>query len=194
MQIHELTKKKLDEASIADTIKSAGTAVAQAVKNPQQTVQQAKQAYQGFNDRMAAANVARGTAQQQKTQAQAAKYAQALQRQGYGTAATASATQPATQPAQQSMILGPDGQPLTTPAQPAASVATTQPAGAVNTNRLQAQAVATGQAGAVMTTPDFNAAIRQLNLTPTHIDSLKDGFAKNASFATAFLKATGLKK
>jgi hypothetical protein len=47
-----------------------------------------------------------------------------------------------------------------------------------------------------MTTPDFNAAIRQLTpaLTPAHIDSLKDGFAKNASFATAFLKATGLKK
>ena len=63
---------------------------------------------QNIGDRAAVANAAMATAQQDKTQAQAAKYAQILQRQGYGTAATAPApaTTPTTQTPAQPMRLG----------------------------------------------------------------------------------------
>lgn len=211
MQIHELTKKKLDEASIADRIKSAAGAV--------------KTGMQNAGDRIAANNVAQASAQQQKTQAQAAKYAQTLQRQGYGTASTAPApaTTPATQTPAEPMKLG--GQTLnpnnpsdaqviakiqatqqpaaaTTPAQPTAPATVTpagpatapRTAGAVNTNRLQAGAVATGGAPAVMLAGDFNAALSGLKLNTNHIKELKDKIAQDASFANAFLKALGLKK
>jgi hypothetical protein len=210
MQIHELTQPTLTEASIADRIKSAASAV--------------KTGMQNAGDSIAANNAAQASAQQQKTQAQAAKYAQALQRQGYGTAATAPApaTTPATQTPAEPMKLG--GQTLnpnnpsdaqviakiqasqqpaaatTTSAQPTATAtpagpaAAPQTAGAVNTNRLQAGAVALGGAPAVMLAGDFNAALSKLNLNTNHIKSLKDQIAQDASFANAFLKALGLKK
>jgi hypothetical protein len=207
MQIHELTQPTLTEASIADRIKSAASAV--------------KTGMQNAGDRIAANNVAQASAQQDKTQAQAAKYAQTLQRQGYGTAATAPAT-PATQTPAQPVSLG--GQTLdpnnpayanliakaqatqqpaaaaTTPAQPtapatpAAAAAAPQTAGAVNTNRLQAGPVALGGAPAVMLAGDFNAALSGLKLNTNHIKELKDKIAQDASFANAFLKALGLKK
>jgi hypothetical protein len=209
MQIHELTQPTLTEASIADRIKSAATAV--------------KTGMQNAGDAIAANNAAQATAQQQKTQAQAAKYAQILQRQGYGTAATAPApATPATQTPAPTVGVG--GQTLdpnnpayanliakaqaaqqsaaTTPAQsttptttaPAGPVAAPQAAQAVNTNRLQAGPVALGGAPAVMLAGDFNAALSGLKLNTNHIKELKDKIAQDASFANAFLKALGLKK
>jgi hypothetical protein len=203
MQIHELTQRTVTEASIADRIKTG---------------------IQNIGDRAAVANAAMATAQQQKTQAQAAKYAQILQRQGYGTAATAPApATPATQTPAEPMRLGnkildpnnpSDAQIIakaqaaqqpaaaTTPAQPTAPTTTTpagavsapQAAGAVNTNRLQAGPVALGGAPAVMLAGDFNAALSGLKLNTNHIKELKDKIAQDASFANAFLKALGLKK
>lgn len=211
MQIHELTQRTVTEASIADTIRSAASAVKTGVQN--------------IGDRSAAANAAQATAQQQKTQAQAAKYAQTLQRQGYGTAATAPApatTTSATQTPAEPIKLG--GQTLdpnnpnyanliakaqaaqqpaaTTPAQPTAPATTTpagpaaapQTAGAVNTNQSQAGAVATGGAPAVMLAGDFNAALTQLKLNTNHVKELKDKIAQDASFKIAFLKALDLAK
>jgi hypothetical protein len=202
MQIHELTQRTITEASIADRIKTG---------------------MQNIGDRAAAANAAMATAQQQKTQAQAAKYAQILQRQGYGTAATAPApATPATQTPAEPMRLGnkildpnnpSDAQIIakaqaaqqpaaTAPTQPTAP-ATTTPAGpvaapqaaqAVNTNQLQAGPVALGGAPAVMLAGDFNAALSGLKLNTNHIKELKDKIAQDASFANAFLKALGLKK
>jgi hypothetical protein len=206
MPIPERTKKKLDEASIADRIKTG---------------------MQNIGDRAAVANAAMATAQQDKTQAQAAKYAQILQRQGYGTAATAPApaTTPTTQTPAQPMRLGnkildpnnpsdaqiiakaqaaqqPTAAATPAPAQPtapttatpAAPAAAPQAAGAVNTNRLQAGPVALGGAPAVMLAGDFNAALSGLKLNTNHIKELKDKIAQDASFTNAFLKALGLKK
>jgi hypothetical protein len=202
MQIHELTQRTITEASIADRIKTG---------------------MQNIGDRAAAANAAMATAQQQKTQAQAAKYAQILQRQGYGTAATAPApATPATQTPAEPMRLGnkilypnnpSDAQIIakaqaaqqpaaTAPTQPTAP-ATTTPAGpvaapqaaqAVNTNQLQAGPVALGGAPAVMLAGDFNAALSGLKLNTNHIKELKDKIAQDASFKNAFLKALGLAK
>jgi hypothetical protein len=202
MQIHELTRRTVTEASIADRIKTG---------------------MQNIQDRATAANTAQATAQQQATQAQAAKYAQILQRQGYGTAATAPApaTTPATQTPAQTISVG--GQTLdpnnpayanliakaqatqqpaaattpvqpTAPATPAGPAASPQTAAAVNTNRLQAGAVSLGGAPAVMLAGDFNAALSGLKLNTNHIKELKDKIAQDASFANAFLKALGLKK
>ena len=215
MQIHELTQPTLTEASIADRIKSAASAV--------------KTGMQNAGDAMAANNVAQATAQQQKTQAQAAKYAQILQRQGYGTAATQPVKNPynnqlaggqatttvqgqpapvgavpstATPLAQAQAAAKNPATPATTPAQPTAPATATpagpatapQTAGAVNTNRLQAGAVATGGAPAVMLAGDFNAALSGLKLNTNHIKELKDKIAQDASFKNAFLKALGLAK
>jgi len=188
MQIHELTKRNITEASIADRIKTG---------------------MQNIGDRNAAANAAQATAQQQATQAQAARYAQILQRQGYGTAATAPT--PAKNSYNNQLAGGQatttvQGQPVpaatTTPAQstapatatPAGAVAAPQSAGAVNTNQQQAGAVALGGAPAVMLAGDFNAALSGLKLNTNHIKELKDRIAQDASFKTAFLKALGLTK
>ena len=211
MQIHELTQRTITEASIADRIKTAGTAVAQAVKNPQQTVQQAKQAYQGFNDKMAAANVARGTAQQQQTQAQAAKYAQALQRQGYtGKSAVAPLAGPQTITAAIGNTTGDYtktgqtwtnelNQRVTDPNSIAYldSILADQnkiapgQAGAVQTT--QAGAVQTGAgASAIMTTADVDQAIRQMGLSQEQIKAFQSQATQNPSFVKAFLKRLGL--
>ncbi len=197
MQIHELTQRTVTEASIADRIKSAATAV--------------KTGMQNVGDRIAASNAAAATAQQQKIQAQAARYAQTLQRQGYGTAATAPATAPAKNPynnqlagvqatttAQGQLVPAattPPAQP-TAPATvtPAGPVAAPQAAQAVNTNQLQAGPVALGGEPAVMLAGDFNAALSGLKLNTNHIKELKDRIAQDASFKNAFLKALGLKR
>ena len=229
MQIHELTQLK--EASIADRIKSAASAVKTGVQSIPGKIAQSdivqqniKPVAQTLQQGDAWNPVAYASNKQAATQAQAAKYAQILQKQGYGTAATAPApaTTPATQTPAQPVSLG--GQTLdpnnpayanliakaqatqqpaataTTPAQPtapatpAAAAAAPQTAGAVNTNRLQAGAVATGGAPAVMLAGDFNAALSGLKLNTNHIKELKDKIAQDASFANAFLKALGLKK
>jgi hypothetical protein len=193
MQIHELTQRTVTEASIADRIKTG---------------------MQNAGDSIAAANTTMATAQQQKTQAQAAKYAQTLQRQGYGTAATAPAptTTPIKNPYNNQLASGQatttvQGQPVpaaataTTPTQPTAPATTTpagpvaapQSAGAVNTSQLQAGPVALGGAPAVMLAGDFNAALSGLKLNTNHIKELKDRIAQDASFKIAFLKALGIK-
>jgi hypothetical protein len=77
---------------------------------------------------------------------------------------------------------------------PAGAVAAPQAAGAVNTNQLQAGAVALGGAPAVMLAGDFNAALSGLKLNTNHIKELKDKIAQDASFKNAFLKALGLAK
>ena len=168
MQIHELTQRTVTEASIADRIKSAATAV--------------KTGMQNVGDSIAANNAAQASAQQQKIQAQAAKYAQTLQRRGYGTAATAPAPATPAQPTAAATVA------------PAGPVAAPQSAGPVNTNQLQAGAVALNSAPAVMLAGDFNAALSQLKLNTNHVKELKDKLAQDASFKNAFLKALGLAK
>jgi hypothetical protein len=229
MQIHELTKRTVTEASIADRIKSAASAVKTGVQSIPGKIAQSdivqqniKPVAQTLQQGDAWNPVAYASNKQAATQAQAAKYAQILQKQGYGTAATAPAPTPATQTPAQPVSLG--GQTLdpnnpayanliakaqatqqpaatattpaqpTSPATPAAAAAAPQAAGAVNTNRLQAGAVATGGAPAVMLAGDFNAALSGLKLNTNHIKELKDKIAQDASFANAFLKALGLKK
>jgi hypothetical protein len=214
MQIHELTQRNIREASIADRIKSAGTAVAQAVKNPRQTVQQAKQ---GFDDKMAVANVSRGTAQQQQTQAQAAKYAEKLRRQGY-TGQTAAIPTSAVQPGQRIKIVAtlPNGtqsiyyktdkgweNELGQPIKNANSIAYleklyarqsgtgTTSAGAVQTT--QAGVVQTGAgASSVMTTVDVDQAIRQMGLSQQQLQAFQAQVKQNPGFVQAFLKRLGL--
>jgi hypothetical protein len=211
MQIHELTKPQLKEASIADRIKTAGTAVAQAVKNPKQAAQQVGQAYQGFNDKMAAANVARGTAQQQQTQAQAAKYAQALQRQGYtGKSAVAPLAGPQTITAAIGNTTGEYtktgqtwtnelDQRVTDPNSIAyldsilADQNKTAPGQAGAVQPTQAGAVQTGAgASAIMTTADVDQAIRQMGLSQEQIKAFQSQATQNPSFVKAFLKRLGL--
>lgn len=82
MQIHELNE------GFTDLLKGAGSKIAQAA--------------QSAGDKIAASNVARGTAQQQKTQAQAAKYAERLKQQGYQVKQppAAAAPEPELQPIQ----------------------------------------------------------------------------------------------
>jgi hypothetical protein len=215
MQIHELTKKQLDEASIADTIKSAGSAVKRGAQAVGQSIGQSdfvqqniKPLAQTAQQGKLASPTAYASNKQAATQAQAAKYAQILQKQGYGTAAaTAPAKNPynnqlagvqATTTAQGQLVPAattPPAQP-TAPATvtPAGPVAAPQAAQAVNTNQLQAGAVATGGAPAVMLAGDFNAALSGLKLNTNHIKELKDKIAQDASFKNAFLKALGLKR
>jgi len=202
MQIHELTQLK--EASIADRIKSVGTAVKTGVQNMQ--------------DKIATSNVAAGQAQQDKTQAQAAQYAEKLRKQGY-TGQPAAAPTSAVQPGQRVLVtaIQPNGtktnyyktnqgwenelgQPVTNPtsvayleklyasqARPGASSA-----GAVQTT--SAGAVQTGGAQAVMTSGDFNSALTQLNMNTTQIAGLKQKITQDPSFANVFLRALGLKR
>ena len=191
MQIHELTQPTLTEASIADRIKTG---------------------MQNIGDRAAVANATMATAQQQKTQAQAAKYAQTLQRQGYGTAATAPAPTGALQPGQRIKIVvtlpngtqsnyyktdkgweNELGQPIKNAnsisflekqyAKRPTSAGAVQPAGAVQTG--------TG-AQAIMTTADVDQAIRQMGLSQEQIKAFQSQATQNPSFVQAFLKRLGL--
>lgn len=194
MQIHELTQRTVTEASIADTIKSAAGAV--------------KTGIQAMPDKIAAANVAAGQAQQDKTQAQAAQYAEKLRAQGF-TGQTAAAPTSAVQPGQRVLVVAtqPNGtkanyyktdkgwenemnQPITDPASIAyleklyaAQVKPTTGAGAVG---------ATGQAGAVMTSVDVDRAIAQLGLTRDQLNAFQAQATQNPGFVRAFLKRLGL--
>jgi hypothetical protein len=187
MQIHELTKRNITEASIADRIKTG---------------------MQNIGDRSAAANAAQATAQQQATQAQAARYAQILQRQGYGTAATAGALQPGQRI--KIVVTLPNGtqsnyyktnqgweNDLGEPIKSANSIAyleklyarrptsagAVQPAGAVPTG--------TG-AQAIMTSVDVDQAIRQLGLSQQQLQAFQAQATQNPGFVQAFLKRLGL--
>ena len=202
MQIHELTKKTLAEASIADRIKTAGTAVAQAVKNPRQTVQQAKQ---GFDDKMAAANVSAGQAKQNEIQTQAAQYAAKLRAQGY-TGQTAAAPTSAVQPGQRVLVVStqPNGtkanyyktdkgweNELGKPVTDATSIAYLEK---LYTAQVKPAAVTgiTSQAGAVMTSVDVDRAIQQLGLTRQQLQAFQAQATQNPGFVRAFLKRLGL--
>jgi hypothetical protein len=192
MQIHELTKRNITEASIADRIKTG---------------------MQNIGDRAAVANATMATAQQDKTQAQAAKYAQILQRQGYGTAATAPAPTGALQPGQRIKIVvtQPNGtqsnyyktnqgweNELGQPIKNVNSItyldklyARRPAAGAVQTT--SAGAVQTGAgASAVMTSVDVDQAIRQLGLSQEQLKAFQAQATQNPGFVQAFLKRLGL--
>jgi hypothetical protein len=191
MQIHELTQLK--EASIADRIKSVGTAVKTGVQNMQ--------------DRQAASNVAAGQAQQDKTQAQAAKYAEILKSRGYtGQTAAATAAAGTVQPGQRIKIVATQpngtqsnyyktdkgwenelGQPVTNPT----SVAYLEKLYATQV-RPAAGSATTGQAGAVMTAVDVDQAIRQLGLSQQQLKAFQSQATQNPGFVQAFLKRLGL--
>ncbi len=198
MQIHELTQ--LNEASIVDRIKQAGTAVKTGVQNMQ--------------NRQAAANVATAQAQQDKTQAQAARYAEILRSRGYtGQTAAATAAAGAVQPGQHIKVVytppnqpnGPKsnyyktdkgwenelGEPVTIPA----SVAYLEKLYAAQvrpTAGTAAGASAPNQASAVMTSVDVDQAIRQLGLSQQQLKAFQAQATQNPGFVQAFLKRLGL--
>jgi hypothetical protein len=202
MQIHELTKRNLKEASIIDKIKSGASAVKTGVQNIQAQA--------------AAANVAQGQAQQDKTQAQAARYAEILRKQGY-TGQT-SATPTSSVAAGQRILVqvptqnNPNGpkanyyktstgwenelnQPVTNPTSVAylEKIYATQVRPAGGTVRpTTAGAVQTGGAGAVMTGGDIDQAIRQLGLTTQQLQAFQTQATQNPGFVQAFLKRLGL--
>ena len=206
MQIHELTQRNITEATIADRIKSAASAVGTG--------------YQNMSNKIAAANVAAGQAQQDKTQAQAAQYAAKLRAQGY-TGQTAAAPTSAVQPGQRVLVSAPPaGQPngpkanyyktdkgweneLGQPITNATSIAyleklyaaQVKPAGGAAAGAVRpttAGAVQTGGAGAVMTGGDIDQAIRQLGLSPQQLQAFQTQATQNPGFVQAFLKRLGL--
>jgi hypothetical protein len=200
MQIHELTRPTLTEASIADRIKSAASAVKTGIQNT--------------GDAIAANNAAQATAQQQKTQAQAAKYAQTLQRRGYGTAATGPAPTSAVQPGQRIKIVAtqPNGtqsnyyktdkgweNELKQPIKNANSIEyleklyAKRPTSAGAVQPTSAGAVQTGTgASAVMTSVDVDQTIRQLGLSQEQLKAFQTQATQNPGFVQAFLKRLGL--
>ena len=189
MQIHELTQRTVTEASIADRIKTG---------------------IQNIGDRNAAANAAQATAQQQKTQAQAAKYAQILQRQGYGTAATAGALQPGQRI--KIVVTLPNGtqsnyyktdkgweNELGQPIKNANSISflekqyAKRPTVAGAVQPTSAGAVQTGAgAQAVMTSVEVDQAIRQLGLSQEQLRAFQAQATQHPGFIQAFLKRLGL--
>ena len=191
MQIHELNE------AFTDLLKGAGGKI--------------KSAVQSAGDEIAAtqsaSNVARGQAQQQKTQAQAARYAERLKQQGYQAPVPPTTAQPA--PVQQPIQIG--GQTIqpsdpnyakimgqtaaATPTPPTAQPtkpAYQRPAGPVRTQ--QAGPVYSGQAQSIMTSPDFQAALRQMRLTTQQFEELKQMVQSNPGFANTLLKQLGLKR
>lgn len=197
MQIHELNE------AFGDLIKGAGA--------------KAKGAWQRYQDQSVQANIQQAKQQQEKTQAQAAQYAERLKRQGYQapvTPAPQAEPAPTAEPIQiggqtikptdpqYAKIMGQAGAtaaPQTTAqatAKPAAAqpVAQQQQQQAIRTGSKQAQPVRIGQAGAIMTTPDFQAALRQLRLTPQQFDELKQTVQSNPAFTNTLLKQLGLKR
>jgi hypothetical protein len=202
MQIHELTKRNLKEASIIDKIKSGASAVKTGVQNIQAQA--------------AAANVAAGQAQQDKTQAQAAQYAAKLRAQGY-TGQTAPAPTSAVAAGQRVLVSAPPrgqpngpkanyyktdkgwenelDQPITNPTSIAyleqLYAAQVRPAGGA-VRPTTAGPVQTGGAGAVMTGGDIDQAIRQLGLTTQQLQAFQTQATQNPGFIQAFLKRLGL--
>jgi hypothetical protein len=178
MQIHELTKRNITEASIAD--------------------------------RIAASNVAAGTARQQEIQAQAAQYAAKLRAQGYTgkstiaplagpqtiTAAIGNTTGEYTKTGQtwtnelDQRITDPNSIAYLDSILADQNKTATSQAGAVQPT--QAGAVQTGGAGAVMTSVDVDQAIRQLGLSQEQLRAFQAQATQNPGFVLAFLKRLGL--
>lgn len=205
MQIHELTKTIITEAGLIDRLKSAASAVKTGVQN-----QQDKMA-----DKMAAANAAQATAQQNKTQAQAAEYAKILKSRGYTgqtttppTPTPAGALQPgqrikvvATQPSgTQSNYYKTDkgwenelGRPITN----STSIAYLEKLYAAQVPPTAGTATGTsattGQAGAIMTSVDVDRAIQQLGLSQQQLQAFRAQATQNPGFVQAFFKRLGLK-
>lgn len=190
MQIHELTQRQLNEASIADTIKSAGSAVKTGVQNMQ--------------NRQAVANVERGAAAQAKTQTQAAKYAEILKSRGYTgkPAAVPAVTGPQTITAAIGNTAGEYtktgqtwtnelGQQITEPNSIAyldSILADENKTAAVDaTSAMQASA------GPVMTSVEVDQAIRRLGLSQQQLNAFQAQAQQNTGFVQAFLKRLGLK-
>jgi hypothetical protein len=200
MQIHELTQ--LNEAGVLDRIRQAGSAV--------------KAGAQNISAQAAADNVAQASAQQQKTQDQAAKYAEILRKQGF-TGQTAPAPTSAVGAGQRVLVTAPPpgqptgpkanyyktdkgwenelGQPITNPTSVAylekLYAGTARPAAGAVQSR-SAQAVRTGGAGAVMTGGDIDQAIRQLGLSPQQLQAFQTQATQNPGFVPAFLKRLGI--
>jgi hypothetical protein len=164
-------------------------------------------------DRIAASNVAAGTAQQQEIQAQAAQYAEKLRKQGY-TGQTATAATSVVQPGQRVKIVAtlPNGtrsnyyktdkgweNELGEPIKNANSIVyleklyARRPTSAGAVQPTQAGAVQTGAgASAVMTSVDVDQAIRQLGLSQDQLRAFQTQATQNPGFIQAFLKRLGL--
>jgi hypothetical protein len=163
-------------------------------------------------DKMAAANAVQATAQQNKTQAQAAEYAKILKSRGYTgqttTPTPAGTLQPgqrikvvATQPSgTQSNYYKTDkgwenelGQPITNSTSIAylekLYAAQVQPTAGTATGT----SATTGQAGAVMTSIDVDRAIQQLGLSQQQLQAFRAQATQNPGFVQAFFKRLGLK-
>lgn len=195
MQIHELTQRTVTEASIADTIQSAAAAVKTGVQN--------------MPNKMAAANMAQATTQQQKTQTQAAKYAEILKSRGYTGQTSATAPAGALQPGQRIKVIAtqPSGtqsnyyktdkgweNELGRPVTNSNSVAYLEKLYATQVRPAAgvASVATTAQAGAVMTAGDVDQAIRQLGLSQQQLKAFQSQATQNPGFVTAFLKRLGL--
>ncbi len=197
MQIHELTKRTIAEASIADNIKSAATAVKTGIQN--------------IPGKAASANVSAGQTQQDKTQAQAAKYAEILRKRGF-TGRTAPAPTSAVSAGQRVLVSAPlQGQPngprrnyyktdkgweneLGDPITNPTSIAYLEKIYATQTQPVAGAGTAapTRKAGAVMTSVDVDRAISQLGLTRDQLRAFQSQATQNPGFVQAFLKRLGL--
>lgn len=192
MQIHELAQQTVAEASIADTIRSAASAVKTGVQN--------------MPNKIVAANMAQATAQQQKTQAQAARYAEILKSRGYTGQTAATAPAGALQPGQRIKVVAtqPSGtqsnyyktdkgweNELGRPVTNSNSVAYLEKLYATQV-RPAAGTATNGQAGAVMTAGDVDQAIRQLGLSQQQLKAFQAQATQNSGFVPAFLKRLGL--
>ena len=201
MQIHELTKTTITEAGLIDRLKSAATAVKTGVQNQQDKIA----------DKMAAANAAQATAQQNKTQAQAAEYAKILKSRGYTGQTTAPTPAGALQPGQRIKIVATQpsgtqsnyyktdkgwenelGQPITN----STSIAYLEKLYAAQVPPTAGTATGTSattnQAGAVMTSVDVDRVIQQLGLSQQQLRAFQAQAAQNPGFVQAFLKRLGL--
>jgi hypothetical protein len=188
MQIHELTKRSLKEASIADRIKTG---------------------VQNIQTRAAAANVTAGQAQQDKIQAQAAQYAAKLRAQGF-TGQTATAPTSAVAAGQRVKVIhtppnqpnGPKsnyyktdkgwenelGQAITDPK----SIAYLEQLYTAQIRPTTGATIAPSQTGAIMTSVDVDQAIRQLGLSQQQLKAFQAQATQNPGFVQAFLKRLGL--
>jgi hypothetical protein len=184
MQIHELTQRTITEASIVDRIKTG---------------------VQNIQDKAAVANVAAGQAQQDKTQAQAAQYAEILRKRGY-TGQTAPVATSAVQPGQRIKIVAtlPNGtqsnyyktdkgweNDLDQPIKNANSIAYLEKLYAKQVGAAPGPGAA-GQASAVMTSVDVDRAIARLGLSRSQLQAFQAQATQNPGFVQAFLKRLGL--
>lgn len=192
MQIHELNE------AFTDLLKGAAGKVKSAVQSAGDEIASVA----------ASANAAAVQKQREKIQAQAARYAERLKQQGYRTtqptapapapqlttstvaAPKAGAPTPQEQEKFQQMVQAKLGQ-----ATPAPAVQTgAKAAGPVNTQAQYAQPVPSRQAGPIMTSPDFQAAILKSGMSLRQFEELKQMVQSNPAFAQELLKKLGLKR